>query len=162
MQNARKFEQQIEQAKSKAELVKQEMLAQQNKEKVEADTARIRAVIGAEQEQAVRVTAAQQELEVSRLENEAADFQAEAILRKAEARARRHPAEQRGAGRRAQQRRSQAFGTGMNLARYTFYRKRRPAHRIHPDQRRRPGRPGGTLPALPAGRRRRCSHEAAH
>ena len=65
VQDARKFEQQIEQAKSKAELVKQEMLAQQNKEKVEADTARIRAVIGAEQEQAVQVIAAQRELEVA-------------------------------------------------------------------------------------------------
>jgi regulator of protease activity HflC (stomatin/prohibitin superfamily) len=35
VQNARMFEQQIEQAKSKAELVRQEMLAVQNKEKVE-------------------------------------------------------------------------------------------------------------------------------
>jgi len=32
VQDARKFEQQIEQARSQAELVRQEMLAQQNKE----------------------------------------------------------------------------------------------------------------------------------
>jgi hypothetical protein len=84
VQDARKFEQQIEQARSQAELVRQEMLAQQNKEKVQADTARIRAVIGAQQELAVQVTAAQRELEVSRLEKDAATFQAQAILAKAQ------------------------------------------------------------------------------
>ena len=49
VQDAVKYGQQIEQAKSEAELVKQEMLAVQNKEKVEADTRRIRSVIAAEQ-----------------------------------------------------------------------------------------------------------------
>ena len=47
VQNARKFEQQIEQARSLAELTRQEMLAQQNQEKVAAETRRIQAVIRA-------------------------------------------------------------------------------------------------------------------
>ena len=122
VQTAKKYEQQIEQAKSMAELTKQEMLAQQNKEKVEADTARIRAVIAAQQEQAVRITAANQELGVAKLENEAADFQAQSILLKA------------GADRSVIQMNNeaqysvlanavQAFGNGMNMARYTFYQK---------------------------------------
>jgi regulator of protease activity HflC (stomatin/prohibitin superfamily) len=122
VQNARKFEQQIEQARSQAELVRQEMLAQQNKEKVQADTARIRAVIGAEQELAVQVTAAQRELEVSRLEKDAAVFQAEAMLAKAEG--------DRDAIRldnQAQaavlQTQTQAFGSGTELARWGLYRK---------------------------------------
>ena len=125
VQTAKKYEQQIEQAKSMAELTKQEMLAQQNKEKVEADTARIRAVIAAQQEQAVRITAANQELGVAKLENEAADFQAQSILLKA------------GADRSVIQMNNeaqysvlanavQAFGNGMNMARYTFYQKMGP------------------------------------
>ena len=53
VQETKKYDQQITQAKSQAELTKQEMLAVQNKEKVEADTVRIRAVINAQQDQAV-------------------------------------------------------------------------------------------------------------
>ena len=122
VQTAKKYEQQIEQAKSMADLTKQEMLAQQNKEKVEADTARIRAVIAAQQEQAVRITAANQELGVAKLENEAANFQTQSILLKA------------GADRSVIQMNNeaqysvlantvQAFGNGMNMARYVFYQK---------------------------------------
>jgi len=64
VQMARMFDRQIEQARSKAELTKQEMLARQNKEKVESETQKIRAVIRAQQEQQVRLTSAMQELEV--------------------------------------------------------------------------------------------------
>lgn len=120
VQTARKFEQQIEQAKSKAELTRQEMLAQQNKEKVEADTARIRAVISARQDQAVQLTKANRELEVSRLENDAATAQAQAVLLKAEADRKviemnNEAAAAVIAGQIA------AFGNGLNLARNTFY-----------------------------------------
>ncbi len=122
VQNARKFEQQIEQARSQAELVRQEMLAQQNKEKVQADTARIRAVIGAEQELAVQLTAAQRELEVSRLEKDAAVFQAEAILAKAEGDGDviRLDNQAQAAVLLTQ---AQAFGSGTELARWGLYRK---------------------------------------
>jgi regulator of protease activity HflC (stomatin/prohibitin superfamily) len=122
VQNAKKFEQQIEQAKSKAELTKQETLALQNKEKVAADTVRIRAVIAAQQDQAVRVVAANRELEVAKLENEAAAFQAQAILLKAEAERdviRLNNKAQ--ADVFAEQ--ARAFGTGMNFSRYIFYQR---------------------------------------
>ncbi len=122
VQNAKKYEQQIEQAKSMAELTRQEMLAQQNKEKVQADTARIRAVILAQQEQAVRITAANQELGVAKLENEAADFQAQSILAKANAdKEVIRMSNEAQAGVLANQ--VQAFGNGMNFARFAFYQK---------------------------------------
>ena len=125
VQNARKFDQQIEQAKSQAELTRQEMLAVQNKEKVEAETQKIRAVIQAEQEQSVALTAANRNLEVTKLENEAASAQADAILLQAEAQQQvirlRNEAE---AGVLKQQ--AMAFGNGLNFARYIFYRKLAP------------------------------------
>lgn len=122
VQDANKYGEQIEQAKSEAELVKQEMLAQQNKEKVEADTRRIRAVIAAEQEREVRLTRANRDLEVAKLENDAARAQADARLVRAQAEAEvirlRNEAE---AGVLAGQ--VKAYGTGINLARNLFYTK---------------------------------------
>lgn len=122
VQDAKKYEQQIEQAKSKAELGKQEMLAQQNKEKVEADTERIRAVITAQQEQSVQVIAADQGLAVAKVNNEAAVFQAEGTLARAggERDAVRAKNEAEAAVLASQ---VAALGTGMNLARYTFYER---------------------------------------
>lgn len=122
VQNALKFEQQIEQAKSKAELVRQEMLAQQNKEKVEQETVKIRAVIRADQDRAVQVTAAQRELEVAKLENEAATFQAQAVVARAEADRDVIKLENEA---RAAVLGSQvtAFGGGVNFARYALYQK---------------------------------------
>ncbi len=122
VQNAKKFEQQIESARSQAELTKQEMLAQQNKEKVQAETMRIRATILAAQEQAVQKTAAERELEVARIENEAASSLAEAIRLKAQADQEvvrlRNVAE---AG--VIQEQMKAFKTGHALARYVLYLK---------------------------------------
>ncbi|NCD35018.1 MAG: hypothetical protein EOL87_16570 [Spartobacteria bacterium] len=122
VQNAKKFEQQIEQAKSQAELVRQEMLAVQNKEKVEADTARIRAVIRANQEQSVQVTAARRELEVAKLENDAAAAQADAILLEASADQeviRLNNEAEAGVLRNQ----VLAFGQGLNVARHVFYNR---------------------------------------
>lgn len=125
VQNAKKFEQQIEQAKSQAELTRQETLAQQNKEKVAADTERIRAVINAQQDQSVQITAAQQELEVAKLENQAADSQVAAILSKAEADKNVIAlGNQAAAGVIATQ--ISAFGNGLNFARYQLYKKLAP------------------------------------
>ncbi len=125
VQDAKKFEQQIEQAKSRAELTRQEMLALQNKAKVEAETLRIRAVISAEQDQAVRVTAAQRELEVARLNLESARFKAEARLKLAEAEQQVIRLDNEAqAGVIAEQ--SAAFGGAMNLARFTFYQSLAP------------------------------------
>jgi regulator of protease activity HflC (stomatin/prohibitin superfamily) len=125
VQNARKIEQQIEQARSQAELTRQEMLAEQNREKVQADTVRIRALILAHQDQAVNLLEAQQQLEVAKLENDAAAAQAQALRLTA-------AAEQEvirlgnlaEASVIAQQ--TRAFGSGLNLARYELYRKLAP------------------------------------
>jgi regulator of protease activity HflC (stomatin/prohibitin superfamily) len=122
VQNALKFEQQIAQAKSKAELTKQETLAVQSMEKVTAETAQIRAVIGAKQELAVLVTAANRDLGVAGLENDAATFQVQAKIAAAEAERDviALTNEAQAAVFRSQ---VDAFGTGMNLARYAFYTK---------------------------------------
>jgi len=125
VQNARKIEQQIMQAKSQAELTRQEMLAEQSKEKVESDTARIRAVIAAQQEQEVALTQARQRLEVARLESAAARAQADAILLKAEAE--RSVIEQRNqASANVFSMQVEAFGTGLNFARHELNRKLAP------------------------------------
>ena len=122
VQDAAKYEQQIAQARSKAELGRQEMLAEQNKEKVQADTARIRAVIEAEQDLNVRVIAANRELEVNRLEDAAATFRVEAVL--SEARGERDAVAARNAADAAVfAEQVRAFGGGMNFARYTLYQR---------------------------------------
>jgi len=120
VQDAQKYGQQIEQAKSEAELVKQEMLAIQNKEKVDADTQRIRAVISAEQGREVRLTRASRDLEVAKLANAAAKAQAEAKLLQAAAEGNviRMQNEAEASVIESQ---VKAFGNGVNLARYTFY-----------------------------------------
>jgi regulator of protease activity HflC (stomatin/prohibitin superfamily) len=122
VQESRKYDQEIGQAKSKAELVKQEMLAQQSGEKVAADTARISAVIAAQQGQSVRVVKANQELEVAKIDNQAAEAQAQAIMLKANAEAAvvnmQNVAE---AGVLTSQ--VQAFSNGLNYARYVFFKK---------------------------------------
>ena len=126
VQNARKIEQQIAQAKSQAELTRQEGLAQQNKAKVEAETAMIRAVIGAKQDQEVRSITANQELEVAKLEAAAAISQADAILLKAEA-DRKVIALGNEASANVIASQVQAFSGGLNLARYELYQKLGPA-----------------------------------
>ncbi|MDF7798902.1 SPFH domain-containing protein [Pontiellaceae bacterium B1224] len=125
VQDAAKYEQQIVQAKSKAELTKQEMLAIQNREKVEADTKRIRAVIDAEQDQSVRLISAQKELDVAQVEYEAALFQAEAILLTADGQKDAITA-QNVAEASVLQNRVTALGTGENYARYTLYERLAP------------------------------------
>ncbi len=122
VQEAAKYEQQIIQAKSKAELTKQEMLAIQSKEKVEADTKRIRAVIDAQQDQSVRLIAAQKELEVAKLEYQAALFQADAIISTAEGEKDAIKA-QNEAEATILKNRVSSFGGGDNFARYTLYEK---------------------------------------
>jgi len=122
VQESKKYDMEIGQAKSKAELVKQEMLARQSGEKVEADTIRIQAVIAAQQEQAVRVVQANRELEVARIENEAAIAQAKSVMFKAQADA-DVVTMQNLAEAAVLSSQVQAFSNGLNFARYTFYKK---------------------------------------
>ncbi len=125
LQNQRKIDQQIEQARSQAELTRQEMLAEQNREKVESETAAIRARIQAEQEQSVQLTASMQKLDVARIEAEAAKLQADAILIKAEA-DRGVVSMRNDADAAVTKALSDAFGGGGNLSRYTLYKKTAP------------------------------------
>ncbi len=125
VQESKKYDQEISQAKSKAQLGKQEMLAQQSGEKVVADTVRIRAVIAAEQEQAVQVVKANQDLEVAKIDNQAAAAQAQAIMLKAEAEA-AVVTMQNTAEASVLTGQVQAFSNGLNYARYVFYKKAGP------------------------------------
>lgn len=122
VQDAKKYEQQLEQAKSKAELVKQEMLAEQNSYRVKADTARILAVIKAEKDQGVKIVSASKDLEVAKVDFAAAAFQAEAILLQAAGEGDAIKA-QNLAEASVLTDQVKAFGSGMGLARYSFYQR---------------------------------------
>ncbi|MBO7146588.1 MAG: hypothetical protein J6W81_02445 [Lentisphaeria bacterium] len=84
-QEAKKFKQQIEQAKSASELEQQRMLANQRKIKVQAETARITAEIAAKQQQTQRLIAANTDLEAASVQYQAAEANAKAKLMLAEA-----------------------------------------------------------------------------
>lgn len=121
VQEANKYEQQIEQARSRAELVKQQTLALQNAEKVKADTARIQAVINAQQGQSVDLIAASQRRGVAKVDLQAAGFQSQAILSEARGKG---DAIRSGNAAEASVVGSlvTAFGGGLNLARYELYK----------------------------------------
>ncbi|MDR1534437.1 MAG: hypothetical protein LBU64_04985 [Planctomycetota bacterium] len=148
LQNQRKIEQQIEQARSQAELTRQEMLAVRNREKVESETAAIRARIQAEQEQSVQLTSGYRELEVARLEAEAAKLQADALMIRAGADRDvvRMKNEAEAAVTSAM---SEAFGGGVNLARYTLYQKTAPLIQAIVSTDRSPGLGGIFQPFMP-------------
>jgi len=85
VQESKKFEQQIVQTQSQAELEKQKALAEQNRMKVTADTERIRLTITAEQGKVEKTIAAKTELDVAKVALGAARADAEALLTIAEA-----------------------------------------------------------------------------
>ena len=85
VQEGKKFEQQIVQARSQAELGRQKALADQNSAKVAAETERIQQKIAAEQKRAEAVIAANTQLEIAATELKAAEAEAEARLTQAEA-----------------------------------------------------------------------------
>ncbi len=129
VQDRRKYEQQISEAISRAELTKQEQLAVQNKEKIEQETIKLRAVINAKQLQSVALTDANKNLGVAKIENEAADFQAKAKIAKGEA-DRDVIMYKMEAEANALEMQSKAFQSGMNLARYNFLKKISPQMKI--------------------------------
>ena len=85
VQEAKRIEQQIVQAKSQAELEKQRALAEQKRLKVDAETEQIRQTIAADQAKVEQVIAARTELEVAKVDLDAARKNAEARLTMAEA-----------------------------------------------------------------------------
>jgi regulator of protease activity HflC (stomatin/prohibitin superfamily) len=84
-QEISKFEQQIVQAKSKAELEKQNALAEQKRLLVDAETEKIRQLVMAEQGRVEKTVAAKTELEVARVQLKAAQADVKALLTLAEA-----------------------------------------------------------------------------
>ena len=84
-QEAKKFKQQIEQAKSASVLEQQRMLALQRKSKVQAETAMITAEIAARQQQTQKVIAAKTDLEAASIQYQSAQAAASAKLLLAEA-----------------------------------------------------------------------------
>lgn len=121
VQDRRKYEQQIFEAQSAAELAKQDALAVQNREKVEQETVKIRAVISMKQTQSVALTEAQKNLEVAKIENQAADFTVQAKRSKGEAeRDVIHLANL--ANSEVLGNNVKAFETGWNFAYFTFLR----------------------------------------
>ena len=85
VQESRKIEQQIVQAKSQAQLERERALAAQNSAKVAAETESIRAKITAEQRKAEQIIAAETKREVAQVELKSAKADAEALLTEAEA-----------------------------------------------------------------------------
>lgn len=83
-QEAKKFSQQIEQAKSATELERQRMLALQSRRKVEAETNKITSEIAARQAKLEKVIAAQTELNAAALQLKTAQAEARAALALAE------------------------------------------------------------------------------
>ena len=84
-QEVKKYEQQIVQAKSKAELEKQNALAEQKKLMVNAETEKIREIVKADQSKVEKTVAAKALLEVARVQLKAAQADAKALLTLAEA-----------------------------------------------------------------------------
>lgn len=121
-QAATMFVQQITQAQSKAELAKQKKLAEQNKEKVDAETVKLKATIQASQEAQVRLTAAEQNLAVAKLQKAAAEEQAAATLAKADGEQTVIRANNE-AKAEVLSRNAQAFSSGEAYSKYLFYKK---------------------------------------
>jgi len=121
-QAATMFVQQIVQAKSKAELAKQKGLAEQNKEKVDAETEKLKATIQASQEAQVRQTAAEQNLAVAKLQKDAAVEQAAAIRAKAEGEQTVIRAKNEAIAKVLNQN-AQAFSSGDAYAKFLLYTK---------------------------------------
>ncbi|HPN85080.1 MAG TPA: SPFH domain-containing protein [Victivallales bacterium] len=126
VQEVRKFEQQIEQAKSKAELTKQEMLAEQKRRKVQAETDKIMAEIAAKQDQEVKVIAAQREFDVAKINLDTTNAKIAAMMLNAGAEQnvikRSNEAEAKVLADKVD-----AFGGGGAYARYLLYQRIAPA-----------------------------------
>jgi len=84
-QEARKYEQEIQRARSEAELAKQKKLAEQNLQKVAAETEQITQIIQAKQRQSESMVAAETSLEVAKIAYQTAQAQSQAMMNEAKA-----------------------------------------------------------------------------
>ena len=121
-QEARKYSQEIERARSEAELAKQKMLAEQNLKKVAANTEKLTAKIAAEQHQLEATIAAETELKVAEVGYNTALAEAKARLNEAEAE-RSVVAERNRADAEVLARQVEAFGTGRAFVQAELYKK---------------------------------------
>jgi regulator of protease activity HflC (stomatin/prohibitin superfamily) len=124
-QDAKKYLQQIEQAKSDAELKRQQMLALQSRSKVEAETEKLTAEIAAKQEQMEKSIAARTELEVAEVNYRTVIAETEAALKIAEAE-RLVIAERNKSEAEVLKRNVAAFGGGEFFIRALLYEKMAP------------------------------------
>ena len=121
-QEAKKFKQQIEQARSASALEQQRMLAQQRKSKVQAETQRITADIAAKQDQMQRIIAAKTELEAASIQYQSAQAAAQSKLVLAEAE-RKVIAARNDSEVQVLKRNVEAFGGGDAYVRGLLYEK---------------------------------------
>ncbi len=121
-QEAKKFRQQIEQAKSAMDLERQKMLALQNRSKVEAQTQKITREIEAEQQQLERLIAARTELDVARVDFKTTEASTKALLKITEAE-RQVIDEQNKTEVEVLKRNVEAFGSGELYIRGLLYQK---------------------------------------
>lgn len=118
----KQYEQQIAVAKTQAEFVTQEQMADQNKAIGDANRQVVTIIKKAEQERDVAVTKAKQELEVAKLRLQAAQKEADAILERGKAEA-AIVLLQKEAEAKPLEQQVRAFGDGSAYAQYFFYQK---------------------------------------
>ncbi|MBN2641320.1 MAG: hypothetical protein JXR78_06695 [Victivallales bacterium] len=121
-QEAKKFHQQIEQAKSATKLERQRMLALQSKSKVQAETEKITSEIAAQQAQLEKLIAAKTELDAAKFQYQTAEAEAKAMLVLAEA-DRNVIAARNQSEVEVLKRNILAFGSGAAYVRGKFYGK---------------------------------------
>ena len=125
-QQIKSLEQQIQVAKSQADLVTQTEMSQQNQKIGEANKQVVTIVKKAEQDRDVAVTKARQELAVAKLRLEAAQKQADALIAKGQAEAAVVLLNKQAEAEPLRQQ-VQAFGDGNAFAQYFFYQKVAPS-----------------------------------
>ena len=125
-QQIKSLEQQMQVAKSQADLVTQTEMSQQNQKIGEANKQVVTIVKKAEQERDVAVTKAKQELAVAKLRLEAAQKQADALIAKGQAEAAVVLLNKQAEAEPLRQQ-VQAFGDGNAFAQYFFYQKVAPS-----------------------------------
>ena len=121
-QTARKYEQEIQRARSEAELARQKMLADQNLKKVAAETEQITAIIAAKQRQSEAIVAAETELNVAKVGLQAAQAQAQAMLNEAQAK-QRVIAKQNETQADVLKQQVEAYGSGASYVRAQLWEK---------------------------------------
>ncbi len=124
-QDARKYSEEIRRARSEAELARQNMLAEQNLKKIEAETEKMAAIIKAKQRGQEAEIAAATQLQVAEIEYKTAEANAKAALFAAEAQ-KRVIAERNRSEADVMKKKVEAYGNGENYVNSLLYAKMMP------------------------------------